>query len=90
MLTIIELPLQILEMTQSSTFMEHWTFRKHEIQKGGPQIMTSWYDDVVPGMLPIFGHGSDNACSTCHMVRNMLSCNMRYVFTAQKCTFVEI
>ena len=67
MLTIIELPLQILEMTQSSTFMEHWTFREHEIQKGGPQIMTSWYDDVVPGMLPIFGHGSDNACSTCHM-----------------------
>ena len=61
MLTIIELPLQILEMTQSSTFMEHWTFREHEIQKGGPQIMTSWYDDVVPGMLPIFGHGSDNA-----------------------------
>ena len=53
MLTIIELPLQILEMTQSSTFMEHWTFREHEIQKGGPQIMTSWYDDVVPGMLPI-------------------------------------
>ena len=48
MLTIIELPLQILEMTQSSTFMEHWTFREHEIQKGGPQIMTSWYDDVVP------------------------------------------
>ena len=67
MLTTIELPLQILEMTQSSTFMEHWTFREHEIQKGGPQIMTSWYDDVVPGMLPIFGHGSDNACSTCHM-----------------------
>ena len=67
MLTIIELPLQILEMTQSSTFMEQWTFREHEIQKGGPQIMTSWYDDVVPGMLPIFGHGSDNACSTCHM-----------------------
>ena len=59
--------IQILEMTQSSTFMEHWTFREHEIQKGGPQIMTSWYDDVVPGMLPIFGHGSDNACSTCHM-----------------------
>ena len=54
MLTIIELPLQILEMTQSSTFMEHWTFREHEIQKGGPQIMTSWYDDVVPGMLPIY------------------------------------
>ena len=45
----------------------YWTFREHEIQKGGPQIMTSWYDDVVPGMLPIFGHGSDNACSTCHM-----------------------
>ena len=54
-------------MTQSSTFMEHWTFREHEIQKGGPQIMTSWYDDAVPGMLLIFGHGSDNACSTCHM-----------------------
>ena len=67
MLTIIELPLQILEMTQSSTFMEHWTFREHEIQKGGPQIMTSSYDDVVPGMLPIFGHGGDDACSTCHM-----------------------
>ena len=67
MLTIIELTLQILEMTQSSTFMEHWTFREHEIQKGGPQIMTSWYDDVVTGMLPILGHGSDYACSTCHM-----------------------
>ena len=39
MLTIIELPLQILEMTQSSKFMEHWTFREHEIQKGGP---TRW------------------------------------------------
>ena len=29
--------------------------------------MTSWYDDVVQGMLPIFGHGGDDACSTCHM-----------------------
>ena len=25
-----------------------------------------------------------------NMVQNMMSCNMRYVFTAQKCTFVEI
>ena len=25
-----------------------------------------------------------------YMVRNTMSCNMRYVFTAQKCTFVEI
>ena len=29
--------------------------------------MTSWYDDVVPGMLPIFGDGGDDACSTFHM-----------------------
>ena len=29
--------------------------------------MTSRYDDVVPGMLPIFGHGGDDAWSTCHM-----------------------
>ena len=27
---------------------------------------------------------------TMYMVENTLSCNMRYVFTAQKCTFVEI
>ena len=54
MLTIIELPLQILEMTQSSTFMEHWTFREHEIQKGDPQIMTSWYDDVSQACSPYF------------------------------------
>ena len=25
-----------------------------------------------------------------NMVENTLSCNMRYVFTAPKCTFVEI
>ena len=25
-----------------------------------------------------------------YIVRNIMSCNMRYVFTAQKCTFVEI
>ena len=29
--------------------------------------MTSWYDDVVQGMLSIFGDGGDDACSTCHM-----------------------
>ena len=30
--------------------------------------MTSWYDDVdFPGMLPIFGDGGDDACSTWHM-----------------------
>ena len=39
----------------------------HEMQKGGPQIMTSWYDDVVPGMLHIVGDGVDDACSTCHV-----------------------
>ena len=27
----------------------------------------SWYDDVVPGMLPIQLDGGDDACSTCHM-----------------------
>ena len=44
MLTIIELPLQILEMTQSSTFMEHWTFREHEIQKVAPKL---WCHDMM-------------------------------------------
>ena len=29
--------------------------------------MTSWYDDVVPAMLPIFRDGGDYACLTCHM-----------------------
>ena len=29
--------------------------------------MTSWYDDVVPGMLPIVGDGGDDACLTCHV-----------------------
>ena len=30
--------------------------------------MTSWYDDVdFQGMLPIFGDGGDDACSTWHM-----------------------
>ena len=83
MLTIIELPLQILEMTQSSTFMEYWTFREHETQKGGPQIMTSWYDDVIPGMRPIFGHGRDDACSTCHICACMCK-HSRTWFQAQQ------
>ena len=42
--------------------------REHEIQKGGPQIMTSWYDDVVPGMLPIFEDGGDDACVNTRVV----------------------
>ena len=43
--------------------MEHFLYREHEIQKGGPQIMTSYYDGIVPGMLPIVGDGGDDACS---------------------------
>ena len=65
MLTFNWIALQILKMTQSSTFIIF--YREHEIQKGGPQIMTSWYDDVVPDMPPIVGDGGDDACSTCHM-----------------------
>ena len=52
---------------QRSWNIEHFLYREHEIQKGGPQIMTSWYDDVVPGMLLIAGDGGDDACSTCHV-----------------------
>ena len=36
---------------QRSWNIEYYLYREHEIQKGGPQIMTSWYDDAVPGML---------------------------------------
>ena len=66
MLTLIELHYKFWKW-QSSTFMEHFLNREHEIQKGGPQIMTSWYNDVVQGMLPIVGDGGYDACSTCHM-----------------------
>ena len=69
MLTVIELHYKFWKWhnLQRSWNIEYFLYREHEIQKGGPQIMTSWYDDVVPGMLPIFGDGGDDACSTCHM-----------------------
>ena len=37
---------------QRSWNIENFLYREHEIQKGGPQIMTSWYDDVVPRHAP--------------------------------------
>ena len=69
MLTVIELHYKFWKWhnLQRSWNIENFLYREHEIQKGGPQIMTSWYDDVVPGILPIFGDGGDDACSTCHM-----------------------
>ena len=68
-LTVIELHYKFWKWDnlQRSWNIENFLYGEHEIQKGGPQIMTSWYDDVVPGMLPIFGDGGDDACSTCHM-----------------------
>ena len=71
MLTLIELRYKFWKWhyLQRSWNIEHkdFLYREHEIQKGGPQIMTSCYDDVVPGMLPIVGDGGDDACSICHM-----------------------
>ena len=63
-LTVIELHYKFWKWhnPQRSWNIEKFLYREHEIQKGGPQIMTSWYDDVVPGMLPIFGDGGDDAC----------------------------
>ena len=68
-LTVIELHYKFWKWhnLQRSWNIENFLYREHEIQKGGPQIMTSWYDDVVPGMLPIFGDGGDDVCSTCHL-----------------------
>ena len=68
-LTVIELHYKFWKWhsLQRSWNIENFLYREHEIQKGGPQIMTSWYDDVIPGMLPIFGDGGDDACSTCHI-----------------------
>ena len=68
-LTVIELHYKFWKWhnLQRSWNIGNFLYREHEIQKGGPQIMTSWYDDVVPGMLPIFGDGGDDACSTCHI-----------------------
>ena len=72
MLTLIELHYKFwkwhnLQRSWNIEDIEHFLYREHEIQKGGPQIVTSWYDDVVLGMLPIVGDGGDDACSTCHM-----------------------
>ena len=53
-LTVIELHYKFWKWhnLQRSWNIENFLYCEHEIQKGGPQIMTSWYDDVVPGMLP--------------------------------------
>ena len=61
-LTVIELHYKFWKWhnLQRSWNIENFLYREHEKQKGGPQIMTSWYDDVVPGMLPIFGDGGDD------------------------------
>ena len=69
MLTVIELHYKFWKWhnLQRSWNIEQFLYREHEIQKGGPQIMTSWYDDKVPGMLPKFGDAGDEAYSTCHM-----------------------
>ena len=62
MLTLIELPYKFWKWhnLQRSWNTEHFLYREHEIQKGGPQIMTSWYGDVFPGMLSIVGDGGDD------------------------------
>ena len=60
MLTLIELHYKFwkLHNLQRSWNIAHFLYHELEIQNGGPQIMTSWYDDVVPGImgiLPIVG-----------------------------------
>ena len=52
-----------------------WNYNEMLKQPICERIVHGWrfharYDDVVPGMLPIFGHGSDNACSTCHLCKH--------------------
>ena len=70
MLTLIELHYTFWKWhnLQRSWNIAHLLYREHEMQKGGPQIMTSWYDDLVSGMLPIIvGDGGDDACLTCRV-----------------------
>ena len=59
---------------QRSWNIENFLNREHEIQKGGPQIMTSWYDDVVPGMLPIFCLKSEVSLEHWGRSRSPVSC----------------